>query len=410
MQLPDKPPEDNLRAYLRVLRRRKVTIVLVTLIVTALAVAYTHAKTPVYTASAQVLVPEQPAAAALQPTSAAQTPSALNVQRTLSDAQQFAQGNQTAAAAAQALHSTAKASVVASTTDDVLTFSASSTQPTQASAVANVWSKAYITANRTNQVGQYTSQVTALRKSIARIQGSISSLPTGSQQRVAGRASISALTQSLQQLQATSQIAAQTGPTVINAAIVPTAPSSPKKVRDGVLGLVIGLILGIGLAFLRDRLDDKVTSMAELEEVSGGLPVVGSIPLVNSWRKGKATHIALLEDPDSTISEAYRTLRTSLQFLGIEEPQRVLGITSSTPDEGKSTATANLAVSFARAGQRVVVVSFDFRRPRLHLFFGLDNEAGATSVLLGQMTLADALREVDGEPNLRVLTSGPRSP
>ncbi len=409
LELREATHEDAVRTYLRVLNRRKFTIILVTVIVLALAIAYVEVKTPVYTASAQVLVPEQAATSALQPTANAQTPT-VNVQRLLSDAQQFAQGNQTKAAAQAILHGTPKVTITASTTDDVLTFAATSANRGQAANVANAYSRAYISADRANQVGQYTGQVTALHTSIGKLQRQVASAQTGSQQRAADRSSISSLTQSLQQLQAASQLVAQTGPTVINAASVPTAPSSPKKVRDGVLGLVVGLVLGVALAFLRDRLDDKVKSTRDIEDVSGGLPIVGSIPLVSSWRKGKKTHIALMEDADSTVSEAYRTLRTSIQFLGIDEVQRVIAVTSSTPDEGKSTATANLAVSFARAGQRVVVVSFDFRRPRLHLFFGLDNQVGATSVLLGQSTLADALREVPGESNLRVLSSGPVPP
>jgi capsular exopolysaccharide synthesis family protein len=202
----------------------------------------------------------------------------------------------------------------------------------------------------------------------------------------------------------------QTGPSIVNAALPPTSPSSPRPKRNALLALVLGVILGTGLAFLRDRLDDKIKSPADVEASSGGLPIVGTIPIVEVWRKVSAPHIAFFEDTDSNVSEAYRTLRTSIQFLGLDHPQHVIGITSSIPTEGKSTAAANLAVSFARAGQRVVVVSCDFRRPRLHEFFGFDNEVGATSVLLGQSTLTAALRTVPDEPNLRVLTSGPVPP
>ena len=82
--------------------------------------------------------------------------------------------------------------------------------------------------------------------------------------------------------------------------------------------------------------------------------------------------------------EAYRTLRTAIQFLSLDEPKHVIGVTSSVPSEGKTTAVANLAVSFARAGQRVIVVSCDLRRPHVHEFFGIDNQTGLTSVLIGQ--------------------------
>jgi capsular exopolysaccharide synthesis family protein len=403
--------EDSLRSYLRVVSRRKITIAFVTLVVVGAFVAYVVVKKPIYSASAQVLVPEQSAGSALQPTSGQQQdPSALNVERILSDSQQFARGNETAAAARAMLHRPARVSITASTTDDVLTFSANDPEPVRAAAAANDYAKAYISANLANEVGQYTAQVTAIRASIGKLQVTESSLPASSQQRAADQATITTLTQSLEELQATSQLAAQSGPTVIDAAATPIAASSPRSTRDVALGLILGLVLGLGCAFLKDRLDDKITSIGDVEEVSGGLPIVGAIPLVKSWRKGATTHIALIEDPDSTASEAFRTLRTSIQFLGLEDKQQVIGITSSTPDEGKTTVTTNLAVSFARAEHRVVVVSLDFRRPRMHLFFGLDNKRGATSVLLGEATLAEALHEIPGEPNLRVLTSGPVPP
>jgi capsular exopolysaccharide synthesis family protein len=402
--------EQDLRSYLRVLRRRKFTVVFITVVVVGLALAYSLVKTPIYTASTQVLVPEQSAAAALQPTGSQQAPAAASVQRELTDAQQFAKGDQTKAAAFALLHYHAPVSVSTAISDDVLTFTATNPSKTAAAIAANTYAQAYISANRANEVSQYTGQVLALQTSIAKLQVVAARLPAGSEQRRAATSSISSLTESLQQLQATSQLAAQTGPSIINAAVPPTSPTSPKPVRTGLLALFVGLILGLGLAFLRDRLDDKVKSPADVEANSRGLPIVGTIPLVDSWKKKLAPHIAFHENADSDVSEAYRTLRTAIQFLGIDEAQRVIGVTSSTPEEGKSTAAANLAVSFARAGQRVIVVSFDFRRPRLHLFFGLENLVGATSVLLGTATLDQALQDVAQEPNLRVLSSGPVPP
>ena len=410
MELREATGQVDVRTYLRVLRRRKVTIGLVTLVIVGLALAYSLIKTPIYTATAQVLVPEQSAAAALQPTAGQQDPAASTAQRTLTDAQQFAKGGQTKAAATAILHRRPLVSVSASTTADVLSFTASSTNKLEVSTTVNSYAQAYINANRANEVSQYAGQVEALQASIAKLQRTASSQPAGSEQRAAAASSITSLTQALQQLQATSELVAQTGPSIIDAATPPTSPSSPKPLRNGVLALIAGLILGVGLAFVRDRLDDKVKSLTDVEESSGGLPIVGMIPMVDSWKQAPLPHVAFWEAADSSASEAYRTLRTSIQFLGIEQNQQVIGITSATPDEGKSTAAANLAVSFARAGQRVVVVSCDLRRPRLHLFFGLDNHTGATSVLLGQSTLAEALCHVPSEPNLRVLTSGPVPP
>lgn len=401
--------QTDLRGYLLVLRRRKLIIAVTLVVVLGLALAYSFVKTPVYTATATVLVPEQ------QPTSALnvqnnqlQDPAAL--QRLLADAQQFAQGDAVKAAAAKAIGFTANVSIGVSTTADVLTFKASSTSPAEAAKIANDYAAAYISANRTNQVSQYTQQVTALESSIAALQAKQASIPPGSAQYTALQNSITALNQSVEQTQAAAQVVNQVGPSVVNAANVPTSPSSPNKTRNGILGVLVGGILGVGLAFLWERLDDGLTSREVVEQVTGGLPVVGLIPMVDAWKAKGSHHIALEEDPGSNIAEAYRTLRTALQFMSIDRPKRVIAVTSSVPGEGKSTLAANLAVSFIRTGQRVVLVSCDLRRPRIHDFFGLSNDVGLTSVLLGRVALSDAMLEVSAEPRLRVIPSGPIPP
>ena len=399
----------DLRAYLRVLNRRKPTIAITTLVILVVALAYSFVARPMYTANAQVLVPEQPATSALQP-GTVQLPATASLQRTLADAVQVAQGDATKTTAAATLHYRAKVSVMASDTSDVLTFTYSSGNPIRAAHTTNTYANAYISANRALEVAQYTQQVTALHDSITRLQATTNSLPSGSEQQLADQSSITTLSQALQQLQAASQVTAQTGPSIVAAATVPTSPSSPKPLRNGLLGFIVGLLLGVGLAFVRDRLDDKIKSLRDAEESSEGHPVIGTIPVVDSWRKVGESHLALVEDSASTASEAYRTLRTAVQFLGIDAAQRVIGITSSTPGEGKSTTVANLAVSFARAGQRTIVVSCDLRRPRIHTFFGLENRLGLTSVLLGEASLHDSLCSVPDEPNLRVVPSGPVPP
>jgi capsular exopolysaccharide synthesis family protein len=116
------------------------------------------------------------------------------------------------------------------------------------------------------------------------------------------------------------------------------------------------------------------------------------------------------EDPGSTETEAYRTIRTSIQFMGLDHPLRTVQVTSAQPGEGKTTTLANLAVVLARAGQRVVVVCCDLRRPRVHEFFGLSNAVGFTSVLLGEVPLSQALQRVPGEERLALLASGPEPP
>lgn len=405
-----RPEEGDLKSYLRVLNRRKLTVALVTSIMLAGGLGISFVQKPSYTATTQVLLPAESAASALQPANLQLQPAAELLLRVLSDAQHFATGDQTKQAAQALLHQAAAVTVGTTASADILTFTATNGRSTEAAKIANTYAQAFITQYVANQVSKYTGQVTALQASIAKLSSTGSNRSVGPQEQAAATASINSLTQALQQLQAASQLVRNTAPSVVNAAIPPSSPSSPKPVRTGVLGLFLGLLLGLGVAFVRDHLDDKVDSLRDVEENSESNPVVGVIPLVESWRRDTAHHLALVEDSGSNIAEAYRTLRTSIQFLGLEESQRVIGITSSTANEGKSTATANVAVSFASAGQRVIALSFDFRRPRLHRFFGLDNQVGATSVILGQVPLQDALQNVKGQPNLRILASGPVPP
>jgi len=397
----------DLRTYLRILSRRKLVIAATVVVLVALAVVYDVHKKPLYTATAQVMVPQQSATSALDPQTN-QLASTENLQRNLTDDQELAQGAAVASKVREKLGFKPTATVTASSTADVLSFAGVNGSPTEAARIANTYAKAYIAEQEATTAAQFAGQVTGLQGSIARLRARVRT-ESGTPE-VADEESISTLTQSLQDLQAAGNLSATTSGTIINAATPPTSPSSPKKLRDVLLALLAGLLLGVGLAFVVDRLDDTVKSFDDVEEFSGGLPVLGTIPRVDGWGGKGETHLAIKEDSTSPASESYRTLRTAVQFLSLDEPKHVIGVTSAVPDEGKTTTVANLALSFARAGQRVIVVSFDFRKPKLHTFFGTSNDSGVTSVLLGQHTLKEAIKTVEGEPRLRVLSSGPVPP
>jgi non-specific protein-tyrosine kinase len=197
---------------------------------------------------------------------------------------------------------------------------------------------------------------------------------------------------------------------LVTPASTPTSPIKPKPLRTGVLALVAGLMLGLGLAFLRERLDDSIKTKEDLEQAARALPVLAVVPMVRSW-KGKAEARTIsVSDPSSSVAEAYRTLRASIQFMGIDRPVRTIQVTSASAKEGKSTTVANLGVALARTGQSVVVMCADLRRPRIHEFFGLSNKVGLTSVLLGEVGLEAALQQVPEVDRLRVLASGPLPP
>ena len=200
------------------------------------------------------------------------------------------------------------------------------------------------------------------------------------------------------------------GAQVVARAEEPTTPVKPTPIRDGALALVLGLLLGVGLAFLAEYLDDTVNTSEDVVRFGHGLTVLAEIPSVGGWRDRRETHVISIEDPKAPQTEAYRSLRTSLQIVGLRRPLRTVLVTSPMAAEGKTTTVVNLGVAMARAGRRVVLVDLDLRRPRLASFFDADDSVGFTSVLVGDVAIADALQHVDiapGVPPLQILSSGP---
>ena len=147
--------------------------------------------------------------------------------------------------------------------------------------------------------------------------------------------------------------------------------TQPKTVRNGALGLVVGLVLGLGLAFLREALETRVRTTEEVSARLGGLPLLGRLPRPPK-RLRRSGKLVMLEDPASAQAEAFRMLRANLDFMTLDRDARTIMITSALEQEGKSTTVANLAVAFARAGKRVALVDLDLRRPVLARFFDLE--------------------------------------
>lgn len=189
--------------------------------------------------------------------------------------------------------------------------------------------------------------------------------------------------------------------TVEQRASVPQYPVVPDKTRNFAIGLLLGVVLGIGAAFARHILDNTVKDQKTLEQISGA-GVVGNIPLAKERRKQAA--IAFDTD-NSSSAEAFRKLRTNLQFLSVDDPPCVVLVTSSVPNEGKSVTALNIAAALAEAEHHVVLVDGDMRRPMLDKLFGLIGTVGFSTVLSGQIRLPDALQKT-AVPNLTVLTSG----
>ena len=159
------------------------------------------------------------------------------------------------------------------------------------------------------------------------------------------------------------------------AADLPTTPSNKDYVTTGLLALILGTALGIGLAFVRERLDVRVSSREALEDAIDA-PVFAVVPEVSGWRNRKETRVVTISAPDSPPSEAYKTARTNLLYQASQGGLQVIAVTGPGQSEGKTTTTVNLAVSLAQAGKNVVAVSCDLRKPRMHRFFRVDNRVG----------------------------------
>ncbi|MGE2689168.1 polysaccharide biosynthesis tyrosine autokinase [Mycolicibacterium pulveris] len=184
-------------------------------------------------------------------------------------------------------------------------------------------------------------------------------------------------------------------------ASIPENPVTPKTSRNLIVGLALGILLGIGLAVLRDRLDNTVKDRESLEEIAG-VGVVGSVPLDKERRKEAAISF---DSANSAIAEAFRKLRTNLQFLAVDNPPRVIVVTSSMPNEGKSTTAINIALALAEAENNVVLVEGDLRRPRLNSYLDLVGSVGFSTVLAGRASVDEVLQKTRF-PHLTVLTSG----
>lgn len=186
---------------------------------------------------------------------------------------------------------------------------------------------------------------------------------------------------------------------------VPESPVVPKKARNLTIGLVLGLLLGTGLAVLRDLLDNTVKSTDTLEKVSG-VGVVGTIPASKVRRESPAISF---ENDNSAVAEAFRKLRTNLQFLHVDSPPRLIVILSPVPSEGKSTTAINLALALAEADNNVVLVDGDMRKPSLHRYLDLVGSVGFSTVLSGGASMSEALQTTK-YPRLTVLAAGPTPP
>jgi polysaccharide biosynthesis transport protein len=394
--------EPVLRIYLDVLRRQKWWVFAITMACVAASLAYSFQVHKQYTAAAQLLV--QASAGVTMPGMQQQPVTQTDVQTAL----QLVTSAPVRAAVSRQIGVAPRVSVTEIGQTNVISVTAASGSPAQAARIANAYASAYVSYRQqvashslTAAESQLRSQIGSLAAQVAALHGKTKDSPEVgallNQEAV--------LKEQLAQLLVGGAVQLG-GVELVTPAQPPSGPSSPRPARNAALALAAGLALGLGAAFLRDSLDDRL-SLKDAAEHPGGIPVMALIPMVTSWRKREHPLVASVAQPTSPAAEAYRSLRTSIQFCRQERQLRSLTVTSPAASEGKTATLANLGVVFAQAGERVVLVSCDLRRPRLEDFFGISAQAGMTTVLLGEHSLDEVLLQPDSRQTLWLLPAGP---
>jgi capsular exopolysaccharide synthesis family protein len=416
----------ELRTYLEILRRRRAVIIAATLIVALVAGVVSSLKTPVYTASAQVLLrPNDPSEQITQQNQPQRN--SADADRYVSAQLDIVEGAAVATAAVKDLKGVTVKQLAAGVdasqagATDIIKVSAVDPDPARAAQMANAVANAYIQNRKDTAVAglqkasdELEVKLTELEQRISTLDNQIdaeTSAETEAHAKVQAKKKPTVITQPVTQPDGTVvQVPVQQTPVddnftptenealsaaryaaavqyqslygqqqnllvtkslkkgeaeLITTAEVPTTPSAPRPKRDTALGLFVGLLLGLGIAFLREQLDDKIRNRADAEELSK-LPVIAELPLD---AVKIPTEVAAHERPLGVLAESVRSLRTSLTFLGVDGPLRRIVVTSSEPGDGKSYVAANLAAIYAQNGLRTVLVSADLRRPRLDTMF-----------------------------------------
>jgi capsular exopolysaccharide synthesis family protein len=387
--------------YLAVLRRRKWWVIAATLLGLAASLGYSLTQPKTYSASAQLL--DQSAGVTTGGSQQQITPTEVLTEL------QLVTSAPVKSAVVRKLGSAPSVSVAQVGATNVIAVTATAASPRRAAAVANAYATAFVNYNHAVTFSNLAAAEAQLSQQITSVDSQVTALgssPANAADVAALLSQEAALKEQLAQLQVAG--ATSGGIEVVTPATPPSSPSSPQPALNAVVGLVLGLLFGIGLAFLVENLDDTVYSKDEVERLAVGTQVLALVPSVGSWRSKDKGYVVTMAEPNSMAGEAYRALRTSLQFAALETKARVILVTSPSEAEGKSTTVANLGVVLANAGEKVAIVSCDLRRPRIGQFFGLDERAGLTTVLLGRCPLDAALQGVPGVDGLSFLPAGAR--
>ncbi len=377
-------------AYLAVIYRWKWPVIAVTVLCAVLGLAYLKTRTPQYLATAQLLY-AQPVTISNQLVQGS-VPQAL-LQPNLATVSAVITSSQVASAAARLLNgrdtSAGYQVTVPLPTDmsgatlgdaaaNVVDIEAVSSSPQTAAAAANAYAQAFVDHRRDSARAQVSSVLASVKAALV----SYATSSTGrSYEYLELVQSERALELQLQTLPADYQLTTPATP--------PSAPFLPRRLHTIAYFTILGLLLGMGLAFLLEQLDTRPRDEREVADLLG-LPVLGQLPPLPRGT-GEATMLQTLVDPVGPMAEAARVLRGNIGFANVDGDVRTLLVSSSIRGEGKSVTACNLAVTMALAGQQVVLVDADLRAPSVHTYMHVSNAVGLSSVLARRADLWDAV-------------------
>jgi capsular exopolysaccharide synthesis family protein len=404
MSPSDASPLD-LRDYLSILWARRWIVLAIVATTTTAALLYSYRQTPVYTSSAEVVV----FAARFDPNQPSAAPGIINI----NTEQQVANSMPVAQLASKHLAALGlhpgSMSVTSIAETEALVFTASSSNPASAQATADAYASAYLELRRDTVLSEledvrrpYETRIAEIDKEARELAQTIPTISDESQKGILTTRYAALLGERATLVQELNSFVSPDNVrvgNVVQSAPFPPSPTSPNHVKDGSLGLIVGLALGIGMAFFRDRLDERVRGRQELE-LHSGAPVLAFIPHVPRMNGSLIT----VRHPASEAAEAYRALRVRLMQASARHRFKTVLVTSSLPGEGKTSTVANLGVALAQEDRRVVLLSADLRRPRLQMYFPA-GKTGVADVLSGKRTALEALSSTQTK-HLWVLHAG----
>jgi succinoglycan biosynthesis transport protein ExoP len=383
MTTTDHPsPQRTLADYLAIIRRRKLVVIVPLLLVPIVAFLYSSQQPATFAASSEVLLSRQDLGSAL---------SGFTNADVLNDPERFAETQAALARVPEVTRRTVeKAGVEAMTPDallanssvsargnaDLLRFTVNDTDPAVAAQLATAYAQAFSEYSLELDTANLANARDDLERSLAALQ----------RERATGTQLYQELTRKAQELRTRELL--QRKPKVVATADA-ASQIAPAPKRNAVLGLTVGLLLGLVSALLAEAIDKRVRDEDEIQRTLG-IPLLTRLPALHK-RSGRSDRLAMLDDPSAEDAEAFRRLRSNVEFANLDVDAKVIMVTSAVGMEGKSLTVANLAIALARSGRRVALVDLDLRKPSIGQFFGLGLRPGVTDVAIEKIHLEQAL-------------------